>query len=82
MPPQKISHYNIINKIGDGGMGEVYLAEDPRLGRQVAVKILIPESLGDVRANKRFIREAQAAASLDHPNICAVHEAGEENGYS
>jgi len=82
MPPQKISHYNIINKIGDGGMGEVYLAEDSRLGRQVAVKILIPESLGDARANKRFIREAQAAASLDHPNICAVHEAGEENGYS
>ncbi|MBC7929483.1 MAG: protein kinase [Rubrivivax sp.] len=63
-------------------MGEVYLAEDSRLGRRVAVKILIPESLSDARANKRLIREAQAAASLDHPNICAVHEAGEENGYS
>jgi len=82
MPPQTISHYTILNKIGDGGMGEVYLAEDSRLGRRVAVKILIPESLGDARANKRLIREAQAAASLDHPNICAVHEAGEENGYS
>lgn len=82
MPPQKISHYHILSKIGDGGMGEVYLAEDSRLERRVAVKILIPESLGDARANKRFIREAQAAASLDHPNICAVHEVGEENGYS
>jgi WD40 repeat protein len=75
-----IGHYRIIEKIGAGGMGEVYLAEDTKLDRKVALKFL-PQHLcqiADCRA--RFTREAQAAAKLDHPNIVAVHEVGEYNG--
>jgi serine/threonine protein kinase len=75
---QAISHYRIIKKLGAGGMGEVYLAEDTRLARKVAIKLLLPKSAGDEQARKRLIREARAAAKLDHPNICAIHEVGEE----
>src|SRR5438552_10874812 len=74
-----ISHYRIISHLGTGGMGEVYLAEDSRLDRKVAIKFLSAESAADEGAKKRLIREAQAAAKLDHPNICAIHEVAEED---
>src|SRR5947209_16040990 len=76
----KLGRYEIRSKIGEGGMGEVYLAEDTQLGRRVAIKLLPPETLSDEQARKRLVREAQAAAKLDHPNICAIHEVGEEDG--
>jgi serine/threonine protein kinase/lipoprotein NlpI len=77
-----LSHYRIVSKIGAGGMGEVYLACDTKLDRKVAIKFL-PESLAaDEQARKRLVREAQAAAKLDHPNICSIHEVGEEEGRS
>ncbi len=75
----KVSHYRIVKKLGAGGMGEVYLAEDSRLNRQVAIKLLPAKSTGDEQARKRLLREAQAAARLDHPNICAIHEVGEDS---
>ena len=76
------SHYRIIEKIGAGGMGEVYLAEDTKLGRQVAIKFLPPTSTADEQAKKRLVREARAAAKLDHPNICTVYEVSEADGQS
>src|ERR1700694_2140423 len=77
-----ISHYRILNKLGAGGMGEVYLAEDTKLDRKVAIKFLSAESATDEGAQKRLIREARDAAKLDHPNICAIHEVGDEDGRS
>jgi serine/threonine protein kinase/Tfp pilus assembly protein PilF len=82
MMSETISHYRILRKLGAGGMGEVYLARDTRLDRKVAIKFLPPEAVADERARKRLLREAQAAAALDHPNICAIHEAGEEAGHA
>src|SRR4030095_16068363 len=76
------SRYRIIDKIGAGGMGEVYLAEDTKLGRKVAIKFLPPGSTADVQAKKRLVREARSAAQLDHPNICSVYEVSEEDGHS
>jgi serine/threonine protein kinase/tetratricopeptide (TPR) repeat protein len=76
--PYKISHYRIIEKLGAGGMGEVLLAQDVRLGRKVAIKILPAKSIASEQAKKRLFREARAAATLDHPNICAIYEVGEE----
>src|SRR6266404_2452922 len=76
--PQEISHYRIIERLGAGGMGEVFLAQDVRLDRKVAIKMLPAKSIGDEQAKKRLFREAKAAATLDHPNICAIYEVGEE----
>jgi len=75
---EEISHYRIVKKLGAGGMGEVYLAEDLMLNRKVAIKMLPSRSLGNEQAKRRLLREARAAATLDHPNICPIHEVGEE----
>jgi serine/threonine protein kinase len=79
-PDLKFSRYVVRARLGSGGMGDVFLADDTQLGRRVALKFLKPEAEADPLARRRLLREAQAAALLDHPHICAVYEVGEADG--
>lgn len=80
LPGSRIAHYELEREIGRGGMGIVYRATDTRLRRTVAIKVLPPEATTDPDRHRRFVREAQAASALNHPNIVTIHEIGEDAG--
>ena len=77
---KKLAHYQIIEKLGEGGMGQVYRAKDTRLGREVAIKVLPADTAGEPERLRRFQREARVVAALNHPNIVTVHSVEEANG--
>ncbi len=79
---KRLGHYEVVSLLGAGGMGEVYLAEDTRLNRRVALKVLSAASISNPEANQRLWREARAAATLEHQHICAIHEIAETDGCS
>jgi len=79
-PERALLHYRIISKIGQGGMGQVYKAEDTKLGRHVAIKLLSPDATQDVIAKRRLLAEAQSASALNHPNIVTIHAIEEADG--
>src|SRR4030095_3104880 len=79
-PGTRINHYEVVSQLGAGGMGEVYLAEDPRLNRRVAIKMLPDEFARDSDRLRRFEQEARATSALNHPNILTVYDIGDHEG--
>src|ERR1700687_4423340 len=77
-PGTMIAHYQVDSRLGQGGMGAVYLADDTRLGRRVALKVLPPEVAADPERMQRFVQEAKLASALTHPNVAYIHEIGQD----
>jgi serine/threonine protein kinase len=80
MTGRRILHYDVLEKLGEGGMGEVYKARDTHLDRFVAIKVLPPEKVADPERRRRFVQEARAASALNHPNIITVHDIAQADG--